>query len=264
MAVTSPDDLWTPDSGDDYALTTDLAAGMDSVQDAFKVRANYYVGTTAQRTAAVSDAEEGAMWYDVDLSTEYRLDTGAWVEIEQPNVGNKLVTPTSVAGTGVSLSGATINFASASEVSVNGCFTSEYNSYIINIVFTAHASSDTLMRMRDSGTNDSTATYLYRLTGSQGAGTLETDIFVSQNEWAIDDTSGIGSPTSGRVKLEMSNPAVAAETLGIGTHATSGTSNISLGQTGFSKDGSETFDGFHIYLASGTMSGTIQIYGLAQ
>lgn len=34
MATTSPDNIWTPDSGDDYALTTDLAAMADTVQDA--------------------------------------------------------------------------------------------------------------------------------------------------------------------------------------------------------------------------------------
>lgn len=34
MATTSPDNIWTPDSGDDYALTVDLAATADTVQDA--------------------------------------------------------------------------------------------------------------------------------------------------------------------------------------------------------------------------------------
>lgn len=34
MATTSPDNIWTPDAGDDYALTTDLAATADTVQDA--------------------------------------------------------------------------------------------------------------------------------------------------------------------------------------------------------------------------------------
>jgi hypothetical protein len=34
VATTSPDNIWTPDSGDDYALTVDLAAMADTVQDA--------------------------------------------------------------------------------------------------------------------------------------------------------------------------------------------------------------------------------------
>jgi hypothetical protein len=34
VATTSPDNIWTPDSGDDYALTVDLAAMADTIQDA--------------------------------------------------------------------------------------------------------------------------------------------------------------------------------------------------------------------------------------
>lgn len=34
MVTTSPDNIWSPDAGDDYALTTDLAALADTVQDA--------------------------------------------------------------------------------------------------------------------------------------------------------------------------------------------------------------------------------------
>lgn len=35
MALTSPDNLWSPDPGDDYDLTIDLAAMQDSNQQAF-------------------------------------------------------------------------------------------------------------------------------------------------------------------------------------------------------------------------------------
>jgi hypothetical protein len=34
LALTTPDEIWTPDTGDDYALTTDLAATADTIQDA--------------------------------------------------------------------------------------------------------------------------------------------------------------------------------------------------------------------------------------
>lgn len=38
MPVTSPDNIWTPDSGDDYALTVDLARMADDIQDALNIR----------------------------------------------------------------------------------------------------------------------------------------------------------------------------------------------------------------------------------
>lgn len=40
MATTTPDNIWTPDSGDDYALTTDLAAMADTIQDALNTKAD--------------------------------------------------------------------------------------------------------------------------------------------------------------------------------------------------------------------------------
>lgn len=40
MATTSPDNLWTPDAGDDYALTVDLAAFADTVQNALNTFRN--------------------------------------------------------------------------------------------------------------------------------------------------------------------------------------------------------------------------------
>lgn len=66
MATTTPDNIWTPDSQDDYALTADLAATAVSVQNALTRRANSYTGTTAQRTAFTAAAPEGALWSDTN------------------------------------------------------------------------------------------------------------------------------------------------------------------------------------------------------
>lgn len=82
MATTSPDNLWTPDSGDGYALTQDLAAFADTIQDALEVRANYYTGNNSQMANQESKATEGSMFFNTDDDKEYRLVSGAWVEAE--------------------------------------------------------------------------------------------------------------------------------------------------------------------------------------
>lgn len=79
MAVTNPDNIWTPDSGDNYALTTDLAATADSLQTMATEKANYGVGTSAERTAALGRFPNGALWYDTTTSSEWRKISGAWV-----------------------------------------------------------------------------------------------------------------------------------------------------------------------------------------
>lgn len=82
MAIlTTPDSIPTPASGQNYALTTDLAATADGVQAVITTKANYGVGTTTERTAALSRFPDGAKWYDTTLSAEYRRVAGAWVAV---------------------------------------------------------------------------------------------------------------------------------------------------------------------------------------
>lgn len=78
MAVTSPDDIWTPDSGDDYALTTDLAAMADTIQDAINAHKNYRVGTNSDRLAlSGADLFEGLTFYTTDTNALWKYN-GGW------------------------------------------------------------------------------------------------------------------------------------------------------------------------------------------
>jgi len=79
MATTSPDNIWTPDSGDNYALTTDLAATADSIQDAISgLRLNGATGlidTTANRPAA---GVKGRTFYATDTDILWFDDGSTW------------------------------------------------------------------------------------------------------------------------------------------------------------------------------------------
>lgn len=70
MATTTGDDIWTPDSGDDYALTTDLARTADDVQDALNVRKRVYSGagsptgiTSPSRLDEYVNTSDGVRWW---------------------------------------------------------------------------------------------------------------------------------------------------------------------------------------------------------
>lgn len=71
--LTTPDNIWTPDPGENFNITTDLAASAASVQTALNRRANAYVGTTLERLAA--DPPVGASWRDTDGVM------GSWVRV---------------------------------------------------------------------------------------------------------------------------------------------------------------------------------------
>lgn len=86
MATTSPDNIWTPDAGDDYALTTDLAATADTVQDAIsRVRSeNGYRTdlTDAQRIALTgSDLFEGLTVWTKDTRVRWIYTQSAWTRV---------------------------------------------------------------------------------------------------------------------------------------------------------------------------------------
>ena len=80
MAITtSPDNIPSPTSGDPYNYVVDMAAIADGTQDALTQKANMGVGTSTQRTAALSKFPNGALWYDTTTSSNWRRVAGAWV-----------------------------------------------------------------------------------------------------------------------------------------------------------------------------------------
>ncbi len=73
MATTSPDNIWTPDSGDAYALTVDLASTADTVQEALNNQAKKFsssVTSAAQRNALFPSPAQGNRVFRTDLGYE--------------------------------------------------------------------------------------------------------------------------------------------------------------------------------------------------
>lgn len=66
MATTSPDNIWTPDSGDNYDYVIDSAATAASIQTTLTKRANSYIGTSEDRIAFTADAPVGSTWADTN------------------------------------------------------------------------------------------------------------------------------------------------------------------------------------------------------
>lgn len=80
MATTSPDNIWTPDSGDDYALTVDLAAMADTVQDAISANRGYRVGSNSDRLSLTGgQLFEGLHFWATDTKIEWVYSGGSWV-----------------------------------------------------------------------------------------------------------------------------------------------------------------------------------------
>lgn len=309
MATTSPDNLWTPDSGDGYALTQDLAAFADTIQDALVVRANYYTGDNSQMANQASKATEGAMFFNTDDDKEYRLVSGAWVEAMAGGVvyfrwptstertaqtgmqkgdrgyqedtgvdywysgtswlvnipGLNIVIPASVSGSGSSVSPrGLVTLSSTSSVNIDGVFSSRFSSYKIVTDIVTSGNALVQMQFRAGGVTDTASVYDKQVLRAYGS-TVDGTQALAQTLWSLQGNSGAGMRHV--LDVTLSGPFLASPTQALGAASSSsnpmtpgsGTATVSMLHRS-----SSSYDGFVVSASTGTLSGTLQIFGYAQ
>ncbi len=185
---------------------------------------------------------------------------------DRTSPGLRLITPTSIAATGgsgsISANG-TVSFTSASAISLNGCFSSTYDSYKVLVDITASsAGSDLSFKYRTAGT-DLSGTYYGGFTGLNHSGNGVT--------WAINNSSGAKvaefntfTKRATFVDLSLYGPFL-TNTKGATwnaqcVHTSSQTGMGGAGGVNYDTSGSAS-DGISFIKSSGTMSGTIAVYG---
>lgn len=173
------------------------------------------------------------------------------------------VVPTSVAGTGVSVSGnGQVTFTAAPSVSVNGVFTSTYDNY--RIVWnspTQTQNSDLYMRMRAAGTDDTTSDYSFMRGWDGGTAAARTVAMVTAtSSWII--SAGASASQTNDGYLDIWGPALAAAVTGLSQSAVHQPSpNMYTTTTNLYNSSTNPFDGFTIYPASGSITGVLRVYG---
>jgi len=207
----------------------------------------------AARTSAIAAPTEGMHSYLSDTdSTEY-YSGSAWAAVGAAG-GMDLITPTSVAGSGVSLSGGQVTFTAASTASINGCFTATYDNYVIFLSTTLSAAVALNFRLRVAGVDSSAAIYSrnYFLSRTVATGGAHVN--------ATSQILNLGEDTSLQVfKLEVFGPAIAAYTH---TFTQNKNNYTELNIQGMSHAAATAYDGFTLFPASGTFTGTLRVYGL--
>jgi hypothetical protein len=218
-------------------------------------------GVVACRTTTERDAgswQEGQDLYLIDSDRKQVYNGTAWKTISSGLVG---VVPTSVAGTGVSLSTTgTVTASAATAVNINGCFTSEFDSYLIKYKTTRSAAATLQVRLRASGTDISAANYndVTNWTNSTSAPASQRDTAVTF--WNLGPGFYATSVCNGEIELDDPALASAKSIRSTQTDAAANTS-MTLTVAGGFYSAATAADGITIYPASGTISGTIRIYG---
>jgi hypothetical protein len=200
----------------------------------------------------------GSAW--VSVASEVESLAGFATQSYADNTpGARLVVPTSVAvgsGSGsVGTSGA-VTFSGASSVSLNNCFTSTYKTYRITFEILGSGIVGVNFRLRTSGTDASGANYQ-----RQSLAAYSTTVATSNTTTGT--TFGIGNAITSYynfMTMDIQNPQIARNTSIINHCSSYDPVQIDLAY-GFHTL-TTSYDGFTVYPSSGTLSGTICVYGM--
>ncbi len=186
---------------------------------------------------------------EVTNLSNYQLSNG---------VGLNKVIPTSVSvgsGSGSVDATGTITFSGASSISLNGCFTNTYDNYKILVTTSSGANVNLQIRMRASGTDNSTASsyIIQRILGTNTtlSGTRQTQ------SWF--DTLTLNSDDNNFLDLTFFRPFLAKTTGLQANYFWTDSTGIYAVSGGYHTQAT-SYDGCTLF-GSSTFTGTIRVYG---
>ena len=149
----------------------------------------------------------------------------------------------------------TTTFSAVSSVSFDNVFTSDYENYKIISVNNNSDLVNVSIRMRASGTDASGANYDHYIFRGSGGGYNSANS-TGQTQQQLDPVSGQGRKY-GVTEVFSPNVAIATGIMSTATNmATAG-----IGLIGGQHTLANAYDGFTVFSASGTITGTIRVYG---
>lgn len=156
------------------------------------------------------------------------------------------------------------DFSGVSTVSVDGVFSSLYDHYDITIgPFATSAAQNLLMQLRSGGSNATGTDYYSGIQLVTPANESYNTGGAGVNSWIVFSAAG-ATITDARVDLQVGRPAAADQTLfsmvGAGRYVT----NMVAEHGGGMHNLTTAYDGFRLFVASGTISGTVRVYGRRQ
>jgi hypothetical protein len=227
----------------------------NSMATAIDAKGDLVVGTGADTFSKLTVGANGTT-----LVADSAEATGLKWAAPATGGGLTLITPTSTANSGgtVSTSGGVVTATTVNSVSLNGVFSATYVNYLIVYnEFTSSTNSVTYMRLRASGTDNTTASsYLMggtrvAFTGGAPAGYSDT-----ATAWTINVNQGSTYLTG--QSLFLASPNVAVNT----TFTSLYIGRDNAGYTGGVHNQNSSYDGFTILPDTGTISGIFRVYGI--
>ena len=191
--------------------------------------------------------------------TAGQILTAAQMTTLQANSGLIPMTPTSVSGTGVTITGNTVTIAAASTASINGVFTSSYTNYLVVYNITA-ASTFMRMKLKTAGADISTN---YGLTMAYINDNSTSWTFLNAGAASWNDTRWLISNGASVLfgAMTLFNPQLAANTYMDGNATAIASTNSAKLVLGGRNNGTDSATGLTLFPDSGTFTGTVTVYG---
>ena len=175
--------------------------------------------------------------------------------------GLKLIVPSSVTGSGVSVSASgKVTFTAATSISVNGCFSSTYDNYLVVFRGTTDASRTIRMRLVSGVTSANGSDYITQRLDASSTSVTGTRTTASSYGNGIILDSG----TMGGCHIHYYGPYLSQPTA-VRTVTVSNTSAARITDHAWTHSLSTSYDGLIIYTGSTeVMTGSLCVYGLSQ
>jgi hypothetical protein len=194
--------------------------------------------------------------WPVPTSTDYVKDGATAIEA----LGDAIDATVFGLGSGMTLITAQ-TFTTSSAVNVNNCFSATYQNYrIVGNLTAASANNENVdLRLRVGGVDNSGATSYQRSLLRSINGTV-TGAYLAVSNSLVCQTN---TTVFGSFAADIYNPFSAAPTKLTNNFVSGGSGTVAdyLAQTACYHNVSSSFDGFSIIPASGTISGTLRVYG---
>jgi hypothetical protein len=217
----------------------------------FRVPNTYTIGQTDDQFLTKTSASSTYLTQSSASTTYAPVAAGGLVQIV-PN-------PIAVTGGSGSISATgAVSFTSASSVSINNCFSSAYDRYVINVdCDSASTNIDVFFRLRVSNT-DAATNYSYAGAGYRASGTGFNP--VSTSATSVDIGRG-GTSYVCHSTFQAVDPFNAVPTVLLGQFGSKDSASTFINNFGAYHSDSTSYTGFTIFPNTGTISGSVRIYG---
>ena len=200
------------------------------------------------------------------LSSNTTLATDAEVAASyatKASQGLAKVIPSSVAvgsGTGSANTVGTVTFSGASSVSLNDVFSSTYTNYRILIECLGTSAAQLLWRLRVSNSDNSSSNYQWGgIQRTNNAGSIDANY--SNPTGTSFEIMRVDNALGGGAVIDIYNPFTSIKTSMISVSSGENTSNQEFKWISGKLTVTTSYSGFTILPQSGTITGTVSVYG---